>query len=195
MRNNPSFGRHRGPRKALIKGLVSSLVEKERIKTTVSKAKYVRPLIEKAITMGKQGNIHARRLLLARYSNRKTVDKIINILSPRFKDHQGGYTRIIKLGFRSGDQAPLAYLEFVDYNTQIISTTKKEKTVKQKKETKAKKEEKSEEQKNTTSEKKASSAKKASGDNKQNKQAAAKLDKKRKRARQQQKKSRRINRK
>jgi large subunit ribosomal protein L17 len=169
-------------------------VEKERIKTTVPKAKYVRPLIEKAITVGKQGNIHARRLLLARYSNKKTVDKIINTLSPRFKDRTGGYTRIIKLGFRPGDQAPLAYLEFVDYNTQIISTTKKEKTAKQKKETKAKKEEKPEEQKNITSEKKASSEKKPSGNKKQNKQAAAKLDKKRKKARQQQKKSRRINR-
>ena len=116
---NPSFGRHRGPRKALIRGLVHSLVEHERIKTTLSKAKTVRPLVEKAITMGKRGDVHSRRLLLSRYPNKTTVEKIIDDLAPRFQDRQGGYTRIIKLGFRSGDQAPLAYLEFVDYGIKI----------------------------------------------------------------------------
>ena len=115
-RYNPSFGRHRGPRKALIRGLVHSLVEHERIKTTLSKAKYTRPLMERAITMGKRGDIHSRRLLFSRYPNKKTVDKIMDDLSPRFQDRQGGYTRIIKLGFRQGDQAPLAYIEFVDYD-------------------------------------------------------------------------------
>ena len=204
MRQNSSFGRHRGPRKALIRGLVNSLVEKERIKITVPKAKCVRPLIEKAITMGKRGNIHARRLLLSRYSSKKTVDKIINNLSPRFKDRQGGYTRIIKLGFRSGDQAPLAYLEFVDYSNQITSSSTKKETKVKSKEEKTKKEIKtkkqdltkentSKTQKETTAEKK-SSATKISHSKKQKKQAAAKLDKKRKKARQQQKKSRRINR-
>ena len=189
MQKNSSFGRHRGPRKALIRGLMTSLVEKERIKTTVPKAKCIRPLIEKAVTMGKRGDIHSRRLLFSRYPNKNTVDKIMNILSPRFKDRQGGYTRIIKLGFRSGDQAPLAYLEFVDYNTQTKSVTKTEskKTKKIKKETKTQKEEKKGTEKSTVK----SSAAQIS-DNK--KQIAAKTDKKRKKARLKQKKSRRINR-
>ena len=204
MKTSPSFGRHRGPRKALIRGLVNSLVEKERIKTTVPKAKCVRPLIEKAVTMGKRGDIHARRLLFSRYPNKKTVDKIMNIISPRFKDRQGGYTRIIKLGFRSGDQAPVAYLEFVDYNSQAVPSTvkkepKKAKEEKAKKDIKAKKEsgkkeEKAEGKKSTTEAKKVSSSKKLSDNKKQKKQMIAKIDKKRKRARQKQKKSRRINR-
>lgn len=205
MQKNSSFGRHRGPRKALIRGLVNSLVEKERIKTTVPKAKCIRPLIERAITTGKQANIHARRLLLSRYPNKKTVDKIMNILSPRFKDRQGGYTRIIKLGFRSGDQAPLAYLEFVDYNVHTISSPVKKENTKKRKEEKdkkeevkaktdiSKKEEKTKVQKNTKTAKKTSSTK-LSDSKKQKKQAAVKIDKKRKKARQQQQKSRRINR-
>ena len=125
MRHNkqkrPSFGRQNGPRKALIRGLVYSLVEHERIKTTLSKAKYTRPLIEKAITMGKRGDVHSRRLLFSRYPNKKTVDKIMEVLSPRFHAYPGGYTRIIKLGFRAGDQAPLAYIEFVDYNSDKVA--------------------------------------------------------------------------
>ena len=112
---NSSFSRHRGPRKALIRGLIHSLVEHERIKTTLPKARTVRPLMEKAITMGKKGTLQTRRVLLSRYPNKSTVNKIISTLSPRFKYRPGGYTRIIKLGFRSGDKAPLAYLEFVDY--------------------------------------------------------------------------------
>lgn len=204
MRKSSSFGRHRGPRKALIRGLVNNLVEKERIKTTVSRAKCVQPLIEKAVTMGKRGDIHSRRLLLSRYPQKKTVDKIINILSPRFKDRPGGYTRIIKLGFRSGDQAPLAYLEFTDFNAKVTSssTPKESKTKlterKSKKETKTKKEEKTETQKDSatkkTSSKKRAAADKASGSKKQKKQTLAKINKKRKRARQKQKKSRHINR-
>lgn len=200
MQKSSSFGRHRGPRKALIRGLVNSLVEQERIKTTLTKAKSVRPLIEKAITMGKKGDVHSRRLLLSRYPNKKTVDKIMKTLSPRFKDRQGGYTRIIKLGFRSGDQAPLAYLEFVDYKAQIKPMTKKEGTAKVKKEEKAaakedKKESKEEKVKTKESKTKQSSnkstEKKLSQSKKQN---IAKTEKKRKKARLQQKKSRRINR-
>ena len=138
MKKSSSFGRHRGPRKALIRGLVNSLVEQERIKTTLTKAKSVRPLIEKAITMGKKGDVHSRRLLLSRYPNKKTIDKIIKNLSPRFKDRQGGYTRIIKLGFRAGDQAPLAYLEFVDYKTQVKPIAKKRRGGKNQKRRKSK---------------------------------------------------------
>ena len=110
-----SFGLKYGPRRALLKGLVNSLVEKERIKTTLPRAKSIRPLVEKAITLGRKNSLHARRLLLSKYSSRKTAGKIIDDLSKRFKDRPGGYTRIVKLGFRKGDQAQKALIEFVDY--------------------------------------------------------------------------------
>ena len=196
MRHNkqksPSFGRHRGPRKALIRGLINSLVEQERIKTTVTKAKCVRPLIEKAITMGKTGDVHSHRLLFSRYPNKNTVDKIIKNLSPRFKDRPGGYTRIIKIGYRPGDQAPLAYIEFVDYSTQQQAKPQKE-AVKVEKPKKTEKEEQAEPKKKTAT-KKARAKASAITDKKQKKQLLAKLDKKRKKARLKQKKSRRINR-
>ena len=200
MQKSSSFGRHRGPRKALIRGLVNSLVEQERIKTTLTKAKSVRPLIEKAITMGKKGDVHSRRLLLSRYPSKKTVDKIMKNLSPRFKNRQGGYTRIIKLGFRAGDQAPLAYLEFVDYKAQVKPIPQKEDTAKAKKKEKAaaKEDKKNQkEEKVKTKEDKAKQGANKSTEKKlsQNKkQIIAKTEKKRKRARLQQKKSRRINR-
>ena len=110
-----AFGLKYGPRRALLKGLVNSLVEKERIKTTLPRAKSIRPLVEKAITLGRKNSLHARRLLLSKYSSRKTAGKIIDDLSKRFKDRPGGYTRIVKLGFRKGDQAQKALIEFVDY--------------------------------------------------------------------------------
>ncbi|MCY4321013.1 MAG: 50S ribosomal protein L17 [Bdellovibrionaceae bacterium] len=110
-----TFGLKYGPRKALLKGLVNHLVEKERIKTTLTKAKNIRPLVEKAVTLGRKNSLHAFRLLFSKYSNKKTVSKIINDLSKRFKDRPGGYTRIIKLGYRKGDQAQKALIEFIDY--------------------------------------------------------------------------------
>ena len=115
MQKNSSFSRHRGPRKALLRNLVKAFVENERIKTTLPKAKILRPLAERAITIGKSGGLHARRLLMSHYPCKKTVNKIVSQLSPRFKDRMGGYTRIVKLGFREGDRAPIAYLELVDY--------------------------------------------------------------------------------
>ncbi|MCC7404664.1 MAG: 50S ribosomal protein L17 [Bdellovibrionales bacterium] len=118
MRHNAdkaNFGRKYGPRIALLRGLVNSLVEHERIKTTVSKAKELRRHVEKAITLGKKGNLHARRLLLSRYPNDATVEKLVGDLSVRFKTRPGGYTKIIKLGARPGDKAEMAYIQFVDY--------------------------------------------------------------------------------
>ena len=121
-----SFGLKPGPRKALIRGLLYSLVEKERIKTTLPKAKYLRPLVEKAITLGQKADIHSRRTLLAKYPSKKTISKIVDDLSQRFKNRPGGYTRIIKLGFRKGDQAQKALIEFVDYQF-VPKPTKEEK--------------------------------------------------------------------
>lgn len=110
-----SFHRRPGPRQALIRGLVYSLVENGRIKTTITKAKEIRRHVEKAITVGKRGGLHARRLLLSRYPNEGVVEALVGDLTKRFQKRPGGYTRIVKLGARPGDQADVAYLEFVDF--------------------------------------------------------------------------------
>jgi len=110
-----SFGRRPDARKALIRGLVDSLVEHGRICTTVPKAKEVRKHVEKAITYGKKGTVHARRVLASRYPNTNTVSTIVDDLSKRFVERPGGYTRIIKIGARAGDKAEMAFIEFVDY--------------------------------------------------------------------------------
>lgn len=120
--NKHSFGRRQGPRLALIKGLVGSLVEHERIKTTLAKAKEVRRHVERAITKGKRASdtstLHTTRVLAADYPRPEVVKKIVTELAVRFKTRPGGYTRILKLGQRKSDGAPMAYLEFVDYSAK-----------------------------------------------------------------------------
>ncbi len=108
-------GRKQGPKKALLRGLVNSLVEHGRIKTTLTKAKFMRSHVEKAITKGKDNTVHSRRVLLSKFPNKNTVNTIVSDLSVRFKERPGGYTRIIKVGPRPGDMADMAYIEFVDY--------------------------------------------------------------------------------
>lgn len=115
-RRTKSFSRATKPRIALIRGLMGSLVEHGRIKTTVDRAKEVRRHIEKAITVGKKGDVAATRLLLTRLPNKDQVSTIVKDLSVRFKDRPGGYTRVIKIGRRPGDTAEMAFLEFVDYD-------------------------------------------------------------------------------
>lgn len=110
-----SFHRRPGPRVALIRGMVYSLVEHGRIKTTVARCKEVRRHVERAITVGKRGGLHARRLLLSRLPNDNVVDLLMGDLQKRFGTRPGGYTRIVKIGTRAGDQADMAFLEFVDY--------------------------------------------------------------------------------
>lgn len=110
-----NFHRRPGPRVALIRGMVYSLVEHGRIKTTVARAKEVRRHVEKAITLGKKATLNSRRLLLSRFPNEATVDTIVNDLQKRFAKRPGGYTRIVKVGARAGDQSDMAFLEFVDY--------------------------------------------------------------------------------
>jgi large subunit ribosomal protein L17 len=114
------FGRKSGPRKALIRGLVISLVEHGRIKTTLAKAKELRRHVEKAVTTGKDQTLHAQRLLMSRYPNETAVNTIMKDLAPRFKDRAGGYTRILKLGARPGDNAEMAYIEFVDFAPKAV---------------------------------------------------------------------------
>lgn len=110
-----NFHRRPGPRVALIRGMVYSLVEHGRIKTTVARAKEVRRHVERAITVAKRGGLHARRLLLSRFPNDATVETLTGDLQKRFAKREGGYTRILKIGARAGDQSDMAFLEFVDY--------------------------------------------------------------------------------
>lgn len=116
------FHRAEGPRKALLRGLVYSLVEHGRIKTTVAKAKELRRHVEKAVTLGKDQSLHSRRLLLSRFPHEPTVRKIMAELSPRFKDRPGGYTKILKLGARPGDAAEMAFIQFVDYKPSATAS-------------------------------------------------------------------------
>lgn len=125
------FSRKSGPRKALLRGLMNSLVEHGRIKTTVTRAKEVRRHIEKAVTLGKKDNLNSIRLLVSRLANQDAALAIVKNIAPRFKDRDGGYTRVIKIGRRPGDTAEMAFLEFVDYDfktakaaTAAVSTAK-----------------------------------------------------------------------
>ena len=101
-------------RKAMLGNLVCSLVEHGRIKTTVSKAKEARPLAEKMITLGKRGDLHARRQALARLRSNDAVHTLFADVAPRFADRPGGYTRIVRIGPRPGDAAEMVYLELVE---------------------------------------------------------------------------------
>lgn len=109
------FSRDYNQRKALIRGLVNSLVEHGRICTTITKAKELRRYAEKAITIGKKNSLHARRVLLAKYPNKNTVNSIMTEWAPLFDKRNGGYTRILRLGARPGDAAEMVYIEFVGY--------------------------------------------------------------------------------
>jgi len=101
-------------RKALFKNLINSLILHEQIRTTEAKAKAVRLLVEKLITKGKEQTLHARRLIAAFLQNKKAVNKIVDELAPLFKKRPGGYTRIVRLGERRGDNAPMVKLELVE---------------------------------------------------------------------------------
>jgi len=104
-------------RKALFANMCGSLIEHEQIKTTLPKAKELRPIIEKLITLAKRGDLHARRQAAAMLKQDKDVAKLFEVLGPRYKDRQGGYTRVLKAGFRYGDMAPMAFIEFVERDT------------------------------------------------------------------------------
>ena len=101
-------------RKALFANMCGSLIEHEQIKTTLPKAKELRPVIEKLITLAKRGDLHARRQAASQLKQDAYVARLFDILGPRYKDRQGGYVRVLKAGFRYGDMAPMAIIEFVD---------------------------------------------------------------------------------
>ncbi|MBC7465717.1 MAG: 50S ribosomal protein L17 [Bdellovibrio sp.] len=134
------FSRKSGPRKALIRGLMNSLVEHGRIKTTVTKAKEVRRHIERVVTLGKKGDLNSLRLIIARLASQDNAVSLVKTIAPRFKDRDGGYTRVLKIGRRPGDSAEMAFLEFVDYDFK--TAVKAAPTAKAGKATKATKEDK-----------------------------------------------------
>ncbi|MBX3039310.1 MAG: 50S ribosomal protein L17 [Bdellovibrionaceae bacterium] len=125
-RRTRTFSRASKPRRALLRGLMTSLIEHGRIKTTVERAKETRRHVEKAITLGKKGDLSATRLLMSRLPNKDAVKSIMTDLAVRFKSRPGGYTRIIKIGRRPGDTAEMAFLEFVDHNWDESKAPKKE---------------------------------------------------------------------
>ena len=101
-------------RKAMFANMAGSLIEHEQIKTTLPKAKELRPIVEKLITLGKRGDLHARRQAAAQLKQDKHVAKLFEVLGPRFAERKGGYIRVLKAGFRYGDIAPMAIIEFVE---------------------------------------------------------------------------------
>lgn len=128
LRRNPAH------RKSLLRNLTASLIESNRIQTTVAKAKAVRPIVEKMITLGKSGTLADKRRALAYLYKRQTVRVLFDEVAPRFMDRNGGYTRIIKTDTRKGDGAQMAILEFTDYIFEV-----KDKKAKDKAKAKAKK--------------------------------------------------------
>ena len=114
-RSGKKLGRDSAHRKALYSNLTGALIEHGRIRTTEAKAKAVRPIAEQMITLGRRGDVHARRQALAYLRSQDVVHKLFSDVGPRFSERPGGYSRIVKLGPRSGDAAPMAYLELVDY--------------------------------------------------------------------------------
>ena len=121
-------------RKALIKNMLNSLIKYEQIKTTLPKAKVLKPEADKIITLGKKDTLQNTRALVTKLQDIKSANKVKKTLSKRYKDRKGGYTRIIKAGFRYGDKAPMAVIEFVDRDVEAkkVDRKKKEKKVEEK---------------------------------------------------------------
>ena len=105
-------------RKAMFANMAASLIEHEQIVTTLPKAKELRSVADKLITLGKRGDLHARRQAISKIRNVEQVKKLFDVLGPRYKERNGGYTRVLKAGFRYGDNAPLAVIELVDRDVE-----------------------------------------------------------------------------
>ena len=112
--NGRSFSRKSAHRTAMFENLAAALIKHEQIITTLPKAKDLRPVVEKLVTLGKRGDLHARRQAIAQMRDIAMVKKLFEVIGPRYKERNGGYTRVLKAGFRYGDSAPVAVIEFVD---------------------------------------------------------------------------------
>src|SRR5271156_1385621 len=143
-KNTRKLGRTSQHRDAMLANIVASLIKHKRVKTTRAKAKAARPLAEKLVTLGKTGTLHARRLAVAKIGQKDVIAILFKDIAPGFKDRKGGYTRIIKLGPRQSDSAPIAFLEWVDYVVEVEAAPveKAEKPAKADKAEKAEKTEK-----------------------------------------------------
>jgi large subunit ribosomal protein L17 len=126
------LGRTAEHRKALLANQVCSLIEHQRIKTTLAKARAVRPLAERMVTLGKNGSIHARRTALATLRQKNAVKTLFDDIAPRSAERNGGYTRIVKLGYRKSDSAPMAFIEWVDIAEVVEEKATEEKKRKKK---------------------------------------------------------------
>jgi large subunit ribosomal protein L17 len=113
------FGRTANQREALLRGLVASLFEHQRVETTVARAKAIKGIAEKLVTFGKQGDVHSKRMVMSYIPNRAVVAKLFSEIAPRFADKNGGYLRIVQTRQRVNDRAPMAIIEFVDYEEKV----------------------------------------------------------------------------
>ena len=112
------FNRRSDHRKAMLANLAAALIKHEQILTTLPKAKDLRPVVEKLVTLGKRDDLHARRQAIAQMRDIPMVKKLFEVIGPRYKDRNGGYTRVLKAGYRYGDSAPVAVIEFVDRDVE-----------------------------------------------------------------------------
>ena len=124
---NKKLNRTSEHRKALMKNMLNSLIKYEKIKTTLPKAKFLKPQAEKLISLGKKDTLHNTKILISKLQDTKSANKIKKTLSKRYEKRTGGYTRIIKAGFRYGDNAPMAIIEFVDRDVEAKRVDKKKK--------------------------------------------------------------------
>ncbi len=127
-RTGRKLGRNASHRKAMFRNMVTDFLDKERIVTTLAKAKELRPFAEKMITLGKRENLHSRRKALSIIRRKSVVHKLFDSLAPRYADREGGYTRILRLGFRKGDAAETAIIELVDRDGEEEKPKKAKKT-------------------------------------------------------------------
>jgi large subunit ribosomal protein L17 len=124
---NKKLNRTSEHRKALLKNMLNSLIKYEQIKTTLPKAKFLKPQADKIITLGKKDTLHNTKILISQLQDTKSANKVKKTLSKRYEKRSGGYTRIIKAGFRYGDNAPMAIIEFVDRDIEAKKVDKKKK--------------------------------------------------------------------
>ena len=124
---NKKLNRTSEHRKALLKNMLNSLIKYEQIKTTLPKAKFLKPQADKIITLGKKDTLQTSKILISKLQDAKSANKVKKTLSKRYEKRSGGYTRIIKAGFRYGDNAPLAIIEFVDRDLEAKKVDKKKK--------------------------------------------------------------------
>lgn len=179
LKSGRKLGRTAAHRKALFRNMVTALIRRERIRTTLAKAKELRSHAEKTITLGKKGTLHAKRLARKVVVEKEAFSKLFGPLSERYAKRDGGYTRIIKIGHRRGDDAPMAFIELVDREDEApVAKAKAEKKAAPKKTTAKKPEKKaeakSEKEKKTETKKKPAEAKKADKKKTETKKAAPK---------------------